>query len=171
MKKPVYTPGLKDPLFIRFLNGHITGLGVMDAFLRGTKDDKTKEIVTAFIAAGVEPDLKDFKTDFKNLVKDFSENGPIHPVREYLNSYMEPSLLEVPENSSVGNMGETTKWLMIRNPEAPWLEAVVCYNLSIYVHTFGHHTIKECPLCNKFFTQGKYKYKYCSESCKVRSGG
>jgi hypothetical protein len=134
---------------------------------KGTQDERSR-----FIALGVKeqnPDIEEFVGDLRSLLRDIEKEGVENRARDYLNAYMSNSLLMHPLDISEGTGGIKGAWLSIKEEDAPWVEATVLYNLSVYLKMFGPNTIKECPGCGKFFTQGKMKYKYCSESCKLRN--
>jgi hypothetical protein len=161
-----YSPQLMAPLFIRVANGLSSASAIAEAIIASTQDEATKEIAKALPVDGV--DLSLFEKDLRALLADIEANGLVPPVIDYLNEYMKPSLLMHPIDKSNGGSGTKGYWLSIKDPEAPWLEAVVCYNLSAYIKLFGHNSIKRCPVCTSFFVQGKMKYKFCSEACKRR---
>jgi hypothetical protein len=80
---------------------------------------------------------------------------------------MKPSLIEYVESDNIGKVGEN-RYISIKEEDTPWFEAIICYNLCIYIKVYGIKAIKQCPVCNKIFsTKGKYA-KYCSESCKMQ---
>lgn len=163
-----YTPHQSDPLFIRFANGDATPEDVVRGIIEGTRDEKSVSIAQKVLYGEI--DLSLFKSDFQSLLDDVIANGVYHPAVNYLNSYMEPSILEHREESSLSSTGSSKKWISIRNEKAPWVEAVVCYNLTLFIKVFGYDKIRKCPYCRRYFTQKKFKYKYCSEKCKRGSG-
>lgn len=155
----------KEPLFIRFVNGVDDVGSIIDSVYNSSNDEKTKEI------AGRKkqdiPNLDVFKRDFKKAIEDLIDSGINQHFINYVNSYMKPSLIEEVEDSSVHRTGER-RTVRIKEEETPWIEAIVCYNLCIYIRTFGIKEIKLCPVCHKFFSnKGKYA-KYCSEGCKMQ---
>jgi len=158
-----------DPLFIRFANDRISAVGIMETFLSTTKCEKTKEIVSSFLEEE-EPDISQFRADFQNCLEDIIDKGADPYVRGYLNNYMEPALLEFKEESSFSSSGNQSQWVGIRKEDAPWIEALVCYNLCLFIKGMDWRHIKRCPVCQTFFcNKGKYA-KYCSDSCKTRGG-
>jgi len=163
-----YTPHQSDPLFIRFVNGDTDPRGVVQGLIEGTRDEGTIGIAQEVLAG--EMDLTQFREDLCSLLDDIIANGVYHPAVNYLNSYMEPSILEHQEERNLDSSGTTRKWLSIRKKDSPWVEAVVCYNLTLFIKAFGFSKIKKCPQCHRYFTQKKFKYKFCSEKCKMRSG-
>jgi hypothetical protein len=144
-----------EPLFVRFANGEASAEDVIGA-MSSSKDDKTKEIVAGALTAV--PDLSVFRTDFKSMLADLAENGVSRRVINYVDSYMKPSLEEYVE----GGAGES-RWVVVRASDAPWPEAVLCYNMCLYLRAYGIKEFKRCPTCGKFFTnKGRYA-KYCME--------
>jgi len=153
-----------EPLFIKYLNGQVTELDVMDIVYNSSKDSLSKQI--ALNKKNENNDLSIFKIDFKKAVIDLIDSGINQRFINYVNSYMKPSLEEFLESSDSGRAGED-RYIVIKAEDAPWVEAVICYNLCIYIKAFGIHNLKICPVCQKFFShKGKYA-KYCSDSCKL----
>ena len=165
--------GLKAPLFIRFINGFADFRTIADALSKTSEDEDTKALAADLLESykDKEIDLSDFKSDFRHLLNDIIENGVVLPVRQYLNAYMEPSLLEMSAESSDVRSGSKRTWLKIRDKDTPWLESTVCYNLSVFLIHVGASKLKCCQACHKYFVIDKMKYSYCSESCKKRSEG
>ncbi len=158
----------KEPLFIRFANGQSTAADVADAVEESSRDTHTQEIVRK--AREDLPDLRVFKDDLQKAVADLIDNGPDQHFKNYVNSYMKPSLEEFVEGGS-GNRAGERRWVKVKAADTPWLEAVVCYNLCLYVRAFGIKELKHCPVCKKFFShKGKYA-KYCSDVCKGQGKG
>ena len=155
----------REPLFVRFANGDSTVVDVIDSVASSVKDDKSQEIAKK--AREDIPDLDLFKIDLQKALMDLIDNGPDQHFRNYVNSYMKPSLEEIVEGAS-GNRAGEHRWIKLKAADAPWVEAVVCYNLCLYIHAFGFDRVKRCPVCKKFFSH-KTKYaKYCSDDCKSR---
>lgn len=165
--------GHNAPLFIRFVNGFTDFRSIAAALGKASDDEETKALVEEFLRVYKEDsvDLSDFKADLRNLLNDIIENGVILPVTQYLNAYMEPSILEMSAETADTRSGNRRTWLKIRDKEAPWLEAVVCYNLSIFLIHVGASKLRCCKACRKFYVIGKLQYSYCSESCKKRAEG
>lgn len=167
--KPRYGRYEKDrdaPLFIRVVNGRADAHDIAQGLLKGTKDPTTKELAETTDLSQF--DISLFVQDMKALLRDLKSEGLTKNIINYLDDYMSVSLLMHDEDSSAGISGRKGYWLSIKDAEAPWVEAIVCYNLSAYLKLYGHNGIQECPACRKFFVQGKMKYKFCSESCKIR---
>lgn len=152
-----------EPLFLRFANGRVTEQEVIEIFLKDTDDDKSKGIATK--ALEKPPVLDVFKRDFRSALDDLIDNGLSNQFINYVNSYMKPSLLEFVEGGNSSRIGEKRR-VTLKEEDTPWVEAVICYNLCLYIKSFGLQTIKHCPVCQKFFShKGKYA-KYCSDQCK-----
>ena len=164
-----YKPKKKGPLFIRFANDQVSKEEIIDGLIEATKDEATREIATQ--AKESDYDLSQFREDFREMLVDVIANGVYHPAANYVNSYMEPSLLQHMEESSTSSTGTQKRWVSVRRKDAPWVEALVCYNFSLFVKLYSHRKIKVCPNCKSFFVNQKFDYKYCSETCKVRSDG
>jgi hypothetical protein len=156
-----------EPLFIRLANRKAGALEVIQSFQKASDDEMSVEIAAK--ASSDLPDISLFIKDFKEVLLDLIDNGVNQRVVNYINSYMKPSLCEVVDQSGGGRAGES-RHIYIKDPKAPWVEAVVCYNLTLFIKAYGFQSIKCCPVCSKFFTdKGKYA-KYCSESCKSQGG-
>lgn len=153
----------REPMFIRFINGEVSAVDIINSFLSMTQHRESKNIAEE--ACGNPPDLSLFRRDFKKAVNDVIDSGLNNIFINYVNSYMKPSLLEVVDNSNQGRASERRE-VFLKEEKTPWVEALVCYNMSLYIRVYGISEIKCCPVCNKFFTnKGKYA-KYCSEICK-----
>ena len=153
-----------EPLFIKFLNSQVGVSDIVHTVLTSSVDEVSKDIAKNTLD-GKLPDLSQFRKDFSEAIDDIIDNGLSQRFINYVNSYMKPSLIENVKGSDGGRAGEE-RHLMIKDSEAPWVEAVVCYNLCIYIKAYGQAELKRCPVCRKFFSnKGKYA-KYCSESCK-----
>jgi hypothetical protein len=152
-----------EPLFIRLANGSVTYTDVVDSLLATTTHEPSKEI--AMKAKEVSVDLSVFKRDFGSMLQDLIDNGINQTLINYVNSYMKPSLEEIVESSNGGRTGEKRS-IIIKAADAPWIEAIVCYNLCLFIKAYGIKEIKQCAVCKKFFTnKGKYAV-YCSDMCK-----
>lgn len=155
-----------EPLFIRFANGHVEAKDIIASVLESVDHVPTKEIAEKKKNEVV--DLSLFRRDFRNLLVDLTDNGITQKLKNYVDSYMKPSLIELVDGG--GSRSGETRRVSIKAEDTPWLEAVVCYNLCVYIRAFGFKEIKQCPVCSKFFSnKGKYA-KYCSESCKAQKG-
>jgi hypothetical protein len=164
-----YTPvAMSAPLFIRVANKVSDGKDIADSLAKGTRDPETTRLAEEMAANP--PDMSEFVSDFGHLLQDIMVNGVVPPAVDYLNAYMQPSLLMHPFSEAEGSTGMDGYWLSIKDKEAPWLEAVVCYNLSAFLKLFGYRKIKLCSVCHKFFTNNRNDYKFCSEACSRRGG-
>jgi len=147
----------REPLFIRFVNNLIDSKQIVESFLTENKNEKSKIIAEETLLSP--PDLFIFKRDFKDLLTDIIDNGISKEAINYIDSYMKPSLEEIIESGDY-------RYAILKVKDTPWVEAILCYNLTLYIKAYGLKDIKLCPVCNKFFTtNGKYA-KYCSEICK-----
>jgi len=153
----------REPLFINYLNGQMTALDVVDSFVAETTHEPSKAIAQK-IKEHL-PDLSAFKNDFKGCLLDLIDNGINQRFINYVNSYMKPSLEEILQSSGGGRTGES-QYIIIKAEDTPWIEAMVCYNLCLFIKAYGFKEIKQCATCRKFFSyKGKYA-KYCSDACK-----
>ena len=156
-----------DPLFIRFANNLLDTEDIIRVILDGASDDRSHEIASKAMEDQKSTDLSVFRRDFRNMLTDLIENGVNQHLINYVNSYMKPSLEEFVEGTGGTRAGEKRN-ISLKAEDAPWMEAVVCYNLCIYIRVYNTNSIKNCPVCSKFFThKGKYA-KYCSDSCKSK---
>lgn len=159
---------IDEPLFIKYVNGVLIEEQLLNSFLSSAKDEKTKDIILRKKEEVLSRDYSYFKRDFKELLLDLIDNGITQRLINYVNSYMKPSLEEYVVSSNYGRIGED-RFVGIKDEDAPWFEALVCYNLCLYIKVYGIKVIKQCPVCMKIFsTKGKYA-KYCSEICKQQS--
>jgi hypothetical protein len=156
----------REPLFLRFVNSTADAADIARSLVEGSKDEATVEVASKVLQNEEFGDLKQFRADFANMLEDLIDNGPIPPVRQYLTDYMEPSLSEYANDSAVHNTGMTDRWVSIKDPEAPWMEAIVCYNLCMYLKGFGGKDLKRCPVCFNFFNHKGPHAVYCSQVCK-----
>lgn len=152
----------KDPLFIRFANGDAGAQDVVSAL---SESDHKFTAETAGKALENLPDMSQFRVDFKKMLADLIENGVSRRIVNYVDSYMKPSLEEFVESIQGGRAGEKRK-VAIKAADTPWPEALLCYNMCLYLKMYGIRELKRCPVCKKFFChKGKYA-KYCSDNCK-----
>lgn len=157
----------KEPLFIRYANGITDEVEVARNFLSETEDKKSKEIAEKTL--NDMPNLSLFRRDFKQCMQDLIDNGVSNHFVNYVNSYMKPSLLEIVEGNSNNQVGEK-RWVTLKDHDTPWIEALLCYNMSLYIKVYGIKELKRCSVCSKFFSnKGKYA-KYCTEECKKQGG-
>jgi hypothetical protein len=156
----------EEPLFIKFINHQITASNIIETVIISSKDEKSISIAESQM--NNKNDLSIFHKDFKNAVEDLIDNGITQRFKNYVDSYMKPSLEEF-FDSGIGNRAGERRYIAIKAPDTPWIEAIICYNLCIFIRAFGFSSIKKCSVCGKFFShKGKYA-KYCSESCKASS--
>ena len=154
-----------EPLFIRFANSQIDTLGVVTSIISPDLNEYSKGIAER--AKLNLPDLGVFRRDFKKALEDLIDNGPNQMFRNYVDSYMKPSLVEFLDRGGDNRVSER-RWVNIKAEDAPWVEALLCYNTCLYIKMYGTKELKLCPICSKFFSnKGKYA-KYCSEGCKAQ---
>jgi len=156
-----------EPMFVRYANGQIDEKYIINSFIKSSDNEKSKEIAKKI--RDEIPALDLFKRDFINALEDIIDNGINNQFINYINSYMKPSLEEYTEGSGASRTGEK-RWVIIKEEGTPWIEALLCYNLTLFLKVNGLQDLKKCPVCTKFFShKGKYA-KYCSETCKGQSG-
>lgn len=153
-----------EPLFVKFLNGQISYLQIIDIVIETSKDGKSKSIAESKKDSNIDMSL--FREDFQKVVLDLIDNGINQRVINYLNSYMKPSLEEFVESPGGSRVNES-RYVSIKADDAPWLEAILCYNLCIFIKVYGFKEIKQCAQCGKFFSHKGQYAKYCSDSCKA----
>jgi hypothetical protein len=155
-----------EPLFIRYANGLVEASYIVQSFIESNFDNRSKEIAEKALKSP--PDLKLFRKDFRNLLIDIIDNGINKQAINYINNYMKPSLEEIVEGGT--NRAGEKRQIILKAEDTPWIEAIVCYNLTLYIKMYGISEIKLCPVCFKFFShKGKYA-KYCSDTCKTSGG-
>jgi hypothetical protein len=152
-----------EPLFIKFLNGQVNQEQIIDSVIGSSKDQRSKDIAAAKMGAMI--DLSIFREDFRKVVGDLIDNGINQRVINYIDSYMKPSLEEFQEPNQGSRMNES-RYVGIKADDAPWIEAIVCYNLCIFIKVYGFKDIKQCTSCGKFFSHKGQYAKYCSDVCK-----
>lgn len=153
-----------EPLFIKFINGLVNHQHIIDTVMDSAKDQKSKDIAAKKKSEAI--DLSLFRNDFKNVIVDLIDNGINQRIINYINSYMKPSLEEFIDNSSGSRVNES-RHIEIKAEDAPWMEALICYNLCIFIKAYGFKEIKQCATCGKFFSHKGQYAKYCSDACKT----
>jgi hypothetical protein len=153
----------KDPLFLRFVNKDISIEEMLVSF------SKSSDPYTAKTALGMienPPFLEDFCAELTEAVSDLIEKGLDEEFKAFVDHYMKESLEERVIKSE-GQFGENvTRLAMIRDEKAPWIQGFICYNLCLYIRTFGLDDLKKCRTCSKIFChKGRYAV-YCSNGCK-----
>jgi len=153
----------EEPLYVRFANGLEDSKSIARSFLSWSQHEPSRQIAQAVLDEFL--DVAPFRNDFKSMLQDLIDNGVNQRLINYVDSYMKPSLEEMVESTATSRTGET-RHVNIKSADTPWVEAVVCYNLCLYIKAYGIKEIKQCATCLKFFTnKGKYAV-YCSETCK-----
>ena len=158
----------RDPLFIRFANDKLGAYGIMESFRDSTESRETQDIIDEFLKEE-EPSLEQFRSDFRNCLDDIIRNGVDGYVKNYLNNYMQPSLLEYRVDQATRTTGNQKQWVGIKDKESAWMEALVCYNLCMFVKGLDVRALKLCPVCSDYFSHKGRFAKFCSESCKGRN--
>lgn len=153
-----------EPIFIKFLNGQINHTHVIDTVINTSKDQKSKDFAHKKKDESIDTSL--FREDFRKVVIDLIDNGINQRVINYIDSYMKPSLEEFIEPNNGSRVNES-RYITIKANDTPWIEAVICYNLCIFIKVYGFKEIKQCATCNKFFSHKGQYAKYCSEPCKM----
>jgi hypothetical protein len=153
-----------EPLFIKFLNGQVSHPQIIDSVLSTAKDQRSKDIAAGKKNADI--DVSIFREDFRRVVLDLIDSGINQRVINYIDSYMKPSLEEFMEPNQGSRINES-RYVSIKSEDTPWIEAVICYNLCIFIKVYGFKDIKQCSTCGKFFSHKGQYAKYCSESCKA----
>jgi hypothetical protein len=152
-----------EPLFIKFLNGQINYTQIIDSVIGTSKDQRSKDIAESKKGSSI--DLSIFREDFRRVIIDLIDSGINQRVINYIDSYMKPSLEEFIEPNQGSRMNES-RYVSIKADDTPWMEAVICYNLCIFIKVYGFKDIKQCSNCNKFFSHKGQYAKYCSDACK-----
>ena len=159
-------PGYKEPLFVRFINGDTGLMEMLDSFSQ-SKDPYTLQAVEK--ARVNTPDISDFKKELKEAVLDIVKEGIDDTFKVFVDHYM-GGALEEDIKSSKDPLGDNVQRVVrVINDEAPWIQALICYNLSLYIRTFGLESLKSCKVCNKLFSNKGQYAAYCSDSCKKQS--
>lgn len=157
------------PLFVRFANGDITQYDVARLVAASTQEDSVREIAVE-VSESTAHNIGVFQADFRALVHDICEWGVSTRVRSFLTDYMSSAIELHVENHGLGSMGRQDMWYTIIGKDKPWVEAAICFNLTIFLKNQGQPLLKTCKVCKKIFVnKGKYA-TYCSDSCKAIGG-
>ena len=158
-------PGYKEPLFVRFLNADTGVMEMLDSF-SNSKDEYTLQAVGK--AKENSPELSSFKEELKGAVATIIKEGIDDAFKAFVDHYMKETL-EEDVISRKGPLGDNVQRIArVIDSEGPWIEGLICYNLSLYIRTFGLDNLKCCKVCSKFFShKGQYAV-YCSDSCKKK---
>lgn len=162
--------GLKErevgnyPLFLKYLNKEISTLDLLGIFSRST-DPLTAKICNE--ALNNPPSMEKFEIELREAVHDIITVGLGDEFKAFVNHYIEPALVEDIDLGDSQFGQNVSRVVRIRNPEAEWLPALLCYNLVLYIKAFGLKSLKICRVCSKFFShKGEYAV-YCSDPCKA----
>lgn len=154
----------KNPLFLQFINKEVGVLDLINLFSK-SEDRLTQEACAA--AREEPPDLQEFHKEMLDAVNDIVKDGMDEEFSAFVNNYMEESIVEDLETSK-GTTGENvSRTARVKDPTAPWIQGLICYNLVLYIKAFGTSCLKKCRICGKLFAnKGQYAI-YCSDSCKT----
>ena len=156
----------KNPLFLRFINKKVSVLEMLQSFAK-SQDDYTAKAAVKLMRDP--PDLDEFREELTDAVKDIIKEGYGQEFIAFVNNYMEPSLAEDVITSSGFRGEDVIRSARVIDEEAPWVQGMLCYNLSLYIKAFGLECLKACKVCNILFAhKGKYAV-YCSDDCKAES--
>ena len=163
---------VRQPLFVRFVNGELGPTEVMALVRRSLPEGDprtayTLESIEYLTSEGLKTNIDLFRSDFKELLADVVDGGFSKEVTTYLSSYTSSSLEEFEETEKFGSGGGSSRFAVVKDKDAPWIEGYICYNFMLYVKGFGRAELKSCKACSKYFTgHGKYA-SYCTELCKT----
>jgi hypothetical protein len=159
------------------LNKEVSVIEMLRSFSR-SKDSYTIEAAVELLENP--PDLEEFRIELMDAVSDIIQEGIGKEFTAFVDYYMEPSLEEdirtvgVPRgDNGFRNVGihrgdNEFRNVRVRDKSSPWVQGVICYNLSLYIRVYGLSDLKRCKICNKFFAhKGKYAI-YCSDVCKAK---
>ena len=154
----------KIALFIRFINKEVSVSDILYSFSRSTDDVYTQNAIER--ALNSPPDLENFRKELAEAVSDLVKDGLGDEFKAFVNNYMENALEEDLENKK-SELGENiSRNARVKDDSAQWVEALLCYNLCLYIKAFGLENLKQCRICNKYFDhKGKWAV-YCNDSCK-----
>ncbi len=152
-----------NPLFLKFLNREAPVLEMLSSFSR-SKDPYTSEAANELMENP--PDLEEFRKEFIDAVRDIIKEGPGKEFSAFVDHYMAPSL-EEDVKTVKGQRGENIhRTARVKDKNEPWVQALICYNLCLYIRAFGLEALKTCKVCGRFFAhKGKWAV-YCSDVCK-----
>lgn len=155
----------KDPLFLRFVARELGVIELLNIFSR-SQDAYTREACES--ALKHPPNLEDFHQELTEAVEDIVSEGAADEFKAFVNNYMEDAITEdiVTSPSEKGeNISRTAR---VQNADGPWVQALLCYNLCLYLKVYGTENLKKCRICGKLFAhKGKYAV-YCGDTCKKR---
>lgn len=154
---------LKEPLFLRFINHNISIFEMLQIFSKSSDAYTSEAAKKAMVNT---PDLDEFYKELIQAVRDIIKEGLGEEFKTFVNHYMESSL-EEDVSTSEGYFGQNIfRQARVKDDTAPWIEGLICYNLSLYIRVYGLDDLKICKICEKFFNhKGKWA-KYCSDLCK-----
>jgi len=155
----------KKPLFLKFLNQEVTELEMLSSFSQ-SRDPYTVKAAVELMSNP--PDLKEFYNEFKDAVSDIIQEGFDDKFIAFVDHYMKPTLEDEAKTQRVERGTNVSLSVKVKDKSGPWIQGLICYNLSLYIKVFGLGALKKCRICSKFFDhKGKYAV-YCSDACKAR---
>jgi len=159
------TFGDKNPLFLRFINRMVTIVDLLNTF-SSSEDPYTAS--AAQKALSDPPDLEDFRKEIEDAVRDIVKDGPNEEFKAFVNHYMEPSIYQASSTSKTPFGENRSHIAYVKDENTPWIQALICYNLSLYIKAFGLESLKACKTCGKLFAhKGKWAV-YCEDVCNPK---
>jgi len=155
----------REPLFLRFINKGVSPVDLLQTFATSS-DPVTSQAAKDLIDNP--PNLEEFRLELQDAVSDMVKEGIGEEFKAFVNYYMEDSLVEDIEKNPSENGENIRRVARVKDPTAPWVQGLLCYNVCLYIKAFGMDWIKKCKICGKVFAhKGKYAV-YCSDPCKVK---
>ena len=160
----------KTPLFLRFINKEASVTDILQAYTQSedtlTRESAEKSLLNPGDWRHV-TDIGIFQKELLEAVTDLIHGGIGEEFKAFVDHYMQPSL-EEDISTNPSQLGEDiSRIARIKDPQAPWVQGMLCYNLCLYIKAYGLEDLKICKVCNKFFDhKGKWAV-YCSDKCKA----
>ena len=156
-----------SPMWLRFMNKETSSLELLVSF---SKSSDTKTAAAAEKALKeTPPDLEPFRKELEEAVNDMITEGLGEEFKAFVNHYMN-SLEEDLQVQSTPRGENRSQIARVKDEDGPWIQGFICYNLCLYIKTFGLEDVKKCRVCGKIFAhKGKYA-TYCSDACKSKKG-
>ena len=157
--------GDKNPLFLRFITRKVSITDLLNSFA-SSPDSYTSSAAQS--ALENPPDLEDFRKELEEAVREIIKDGPTEEFKAFVNHYMEPSISQF-SDSTKGPFGENRKHTaFVKDAEGPWIQGLICFNLSLYIKAFGLESLKACKTCGNLFSHKGRWAVYCEEICKPK---
>lgn len=154
----------KTPMFLQFLNKERGVSDLLTSFSKSS-DETTARAAKDMIKSP--PDLDSFRDELKEAVIDILTNGLGDTFKAFVNDYMS-ALQEDYESKDTKNGMNMSHTATVADPDGPWIQGFICYNLCLYIKAFGLENVKMCRVCHKIFShKGKWAV-YCSDPCKKK---